>query len=150
DFSIENSSGYSLKATVIPENKNKDNYILTSINLYAAIRNHTDISGTIISWTFKIKRNIVTILEINQSNFQNYKLSISGDTIIPADEIKEFYVGTPQPFLENALHEDTFTFEPYVPTEIVVEIQIQDENGTIHDVTASGSYTYEETTINED
>lgn len=38
DFSIENTSGYSLQATVIPENQNQENKILTSINLYAAIQ----------------------------------------------------------------------------------------------------------------
>ena len=149
DFAIESASGYSLKATVIPKDQNQDDYTLTSIHLYAAVRNKLDIPGTVISWKFMIKRDIVTILEINQNNYQNYKLAISGVLTIPADDIKELYVGTPQPFMQNALHENIFTFKPYVPTDVVVEIQIQDESGTIHNITGSGGYTYEETTINE-
>lgn len=149
DFTVESASGYSLKATVIPENQSQDNYTMTSIHLYAAVRNKLDISGTVIGWAFKIKRDIVTILEINQSNFQNHKLTMTGNLTIPADEINEFYIGTPQPFLENALHENVFTFDPYIPTDVVVEMTIQDESGNLHNITGSGGYTYEETTINE-
>jgi hypothetical protein len=150
DFTIENTSGYSLQATVIPENDSKDNKILTSINLYAAIRNHSEITGTITSWSFKIKRDIVTIIEINQNNYQNYKLSISGETVLPSDDIVELFVGTPQPFMINALSDDVFIFKPYIPTQVITEMTISDQNGTIHEITATGTYTFEETTINED
>ncbi|MCK4942025.1 MAG: hypothetical protein KAS65_00540 [Candidatus Aminicenantes bacterium] len=150
DFSIENTSGYSLQATVIPKNQNQENKILTSINLYAAIRNHTNVTGTITSWSFKIKRDIVTILEINQNNYQNYKLTISGGMVVPGDDIIEIFIGTPQPFLTNALADDVFIFNPYIPTQIIAEMTISDQNGNLHEITASGSYTFEETTINED
>lgn len=149
EFSIQETSGYSLHATVIPKNKNSENYELTSINLFAAIRNHSGISGTITSWSFKIKRDIVTIVEINQNNYQNYKLATSGSMVIPADEITEFNVGTPQPFLLNALPKEIFSFSPYIPSKVVAEIQITAEDGTVYNITASGTYTFEETTINE-
>ena len=150
DFTIENTSGYSLQATVIPNNQNQDNKILTSINLYAAIRNHSDVTGTITSWSFKIKRDIVTIIEINQNNYQNYKLSISGATILPSDEIVELFIGTPQPFMNNALSDDVFVFKPYIPTQVIAEMTITDQNGKLHEITATGTYTFEETTIYED
>jgi hypothetical protein len=150
DFTIENTSGYSLQATVIPTNQNQDNKILTSINLYAALRNQTDVTGTITSWSFKIKRDIVTIIEINQNNFQNYKLTRSGDTILPSNEIVELFIGTPQPFMNNALSNDMFVFTPYIPTQVIAEMTITDQNGNVHEITATGTYTFEETTIYED
>lgn len=149
EFSVQETAGYSLHATVIPKNKNSENYELTSINLYAAIHNHTDMSGTITGWSFKIRRDIVTIVEINQNNYQNYKLAVSGPMELPANEIKEFNVGTPQPYLMNALPKEIFTFSPYIPSEVIAEIQITAADGSIYHITASGSYTFEETTINE-
>lgn len=148
-FSIQETSGYSLHAIVTPKNKNSENYELTSINLFAAIRNQTDLPGTITGWSFKIKRDIVTIVEINQSNYPNFKLAISGTGVVPADEIMEFNVGTPQPFLLNALPKEIFTFSPYIPSQVIAEIQITAEDGMIYNITASGTYTFEETTISE-
>jgi hypothetical protein len=151
DFSINSTSGYSLEMTIIPKKDPKNDRVLTSINLFVAVRNHNkDINGTITSWTFKIRRNIVTIVEINQNNYNTYKLKTSGTTFIPADEITEFYVETPQPFKTNAIPENIFTFAPYVPTEVIVELKVTDDNGTIHDVTATGSYTFEQQTEYED
>jgi len=149
NFSITTASGYSLKVTVIPKNNNDDNPEYTSINLAASIRNHGEISGTITAWSFKIKRDIVTIVEINHNNYRNYKLSLSGGSIIPANEILDFFVGTPQPFMDNALPKELFSFTPYVPTQVVVDIEIRDDQGTIHTITGSGSYTYEESVVDE-
>jgi len=150
DFSINSTSGYSLQMTIIPKKNQENDKVLTSINLFVAIRNHTDIGGTITSWSFKIRRNIVTIVEINQSNYQKYKLRTSGTTLILADEIEEFYVETPQPFMANAIPENIFSFDPYIPTEVIVELKITDDKGIIHNVTGTGSYTFEQQTIIED
>ena len=144
-FSVATTSGYSKKVTTL----DPDDTGLTSINLFLAIRNHGDISGNITHWVFKIRHNIVTLVEINSNNYQDYNLTITGDTTVPPDEINELYVGTPQPFLENALGKDKLSFDPYIPTEVIVEVQVTDDNGETHSITGKGSYTYEQGTRNE-
>ncbi len=144
-FTLTATSGYSKKVVTI----DPDDTGLTSINLYFAVRNHGDVAGTITRWSFKIRHNIVTLVEINNTNYQAYKLVISGDTAIPPDEIKEFYVNTPQPFKKNALTKAELSFDPYTPTEVITEIDITGDNGEIYTITASGKYTYEMGTSNE-
>ncbi|MFC2155625.1 hypothetical protein ACFLRB_03945 [Acidobacteriota bacterium] len=139
-FTISATSGYSKTVTTL----DPDDTGLTSINLFLAIRNHGDVGGTITSWSFEIRHNIVTLVEINRNNYQNYKLVVSGDMTVPMDEVKEFYVNTPQPFQQNALTKDELSFEPYTPTSVIAEIEITDDNGDIHSITAIGSFTYEQ------
>lgn len=143
-FTINSASGYSLNVTVIPKNYNDKNKEYTDINLFAAIRNHEAIPGTITAWSFKIRRDIAAIVMIDQNNYKNYNLTITGDKTIPANEIIEFYARTLQPYFDNALPKEIFTFKPYVPNEVVVTFEITDDNGTVHTITGTGVYTYEE------
>jgi hypothetical protein len=145
DFIIASTSGYSKKMTTLdPDDKG-----LTSINLFFAIRNKSDAAGRITRWVFKIRHNIVTLLEINQDNYQDYNLVLSGDASIPADEIREIYVSTPQPILENSLSHEKVSFDDNIPTEIIVEVEVTDGDGNIQTITGAGQYVYEQGVINE-
>lgn len=144
-FTIAATTGYSKRVVTV----DPDDTGLTSINLFLAIRNHGDVNGTITRWSFKIRHNIVTLVEINNSNYQGYKLVTSGDTVIPPDDINEFYVSTPQPFSQNALTKDELSFDPYIPTEVITEVEITDDNGEVHTITGGGKYTYEQGTSPE-
>jgi hypothetical protein len=138
-FSIEQVSGYSKKIQSLdPDDNGK-----ASIDLAIAIRNQLDVSGTIVSWSFKIKRNIVTLLEINNNNYQNYNLTVSGNMVIPAEGLFEFFVNTPQPAEENALPTEDLNFHKDTPNEIMVEVEVQDEKGEVHRITGKGSYVLE-------
>lgn len=139
-FTIATTSGYSKRVVTV----DPDDTGLTSINLYLAIRNQGDVAGTITRWSFKIRHNIVTLVEITNTNYQNYKLTTSGDMVIPPDDIKEFYVNTPQPFSQNALTKAELSFDPYIPTEVICEVDITDDNGEVHNITAVGKYTFEQ------
>lgn len=145
DFIIASISGYSKKMTTLdPDDKG-----LTSINLFFAIRNKGDATGKITNWVFKIRHNIVTLLEINKDNYKDYNLDMSGDTNIPADEIREIYVNTPQPILENSLTNDKVSFDENTPTEVIVEVEVTDSDGNIQTITGAGQYVYEQGVINE-
>lgn len=144
-FSIATTTGYSKKVTTV----DPDDTGLTSINLFAAVRSNGDTAGTITGWVFKIRHNVVTLVEINSSNYQNFNLVTSGDMVIPANEIKEFYVNTPPPFGQNALTAAQLSFDPYIPTEVVVEIQVTADNGEVYSITGAGGYTFEQGVINE-
>ena len=139
-FTISATSGYSKTVTTL----DPDDTGLTSINLFLAIRNQGDVGGTITHWSFKIRHNIVTLVEINRNNYQDYKLVVSEDMVVPTDEVKELYINTPQPFQQNALTKDELSFEPYTPTSVIAEIEITDDNGDVHTITSIGSYTYEQ------
>lgn len=143
-FTITSASGYSLNVTVIPKNPKDKNIEYTDINLFAAIRSHEAVQGTITAWSFKIRRDIAAIVIIDQNNYKNYNLTITGDLTIPGNDVTELYVRTPQPYFSNALLKEMFTFKPYVPTEVVVTLDITDSNGEIHTITGTGAYTYEE------
>lgn len=145
DFVIVSASGYSKKVTTL----DPDDTGLTSINLFFAIRNHGDVAGTITGWVFKIRHNIVTLLEINNNNYKDYNLVITGGINIPSNEIKEIYVSTPLPSLENALSKEKLSFDQYIPSEVIVEVEVTDDNGKTHTITGRGSYTYEQGVINE-
>ncbi len=139
-FTLAATSGYSKTVTTL----DPDDTGLTSINLFLAIRNRGDVGGTITDWSFKIRHNIVTLVEINRNNYRNYKLVVSEDMTVPRDEVKEFYVYTPLPFQQNALTRDELSFEPYVPTSVIAEIEITNDKGEVHIVTGAGLYTYEQ------
>jgi hypothetical protein len=139
-FTIAATSGYSKNVTTL----DPDDTGLTSVNLFLAIRNQGDVTGTITHWSFKIRHNIVTLVDINRNNYRDYKLVASPDITLPMDEVREFYVNTPQPFLQNALTKDELSFEPYTPTSVIAEIEITDDNGEVHTITGIGSYTYEQ------
>lgn len=123
---------------------------LTSINLFFSIKNKNDNPGTITGWSFKLMHNIVTLLEINNNNYTDYKLETSGNTIIPGGEAIEFFVNTPQPFNENALGKDKLSFSPYTPSEVVIELQVTDDKGVTHIISKKGTYTFEYGVINSD
>ncbi|MEN8152598.1 MAG: hypothetical protein ABFR75_01125 [Acidobacteriota bacterium] len=123
---------------------------LTSINLFFSIKNKSDNPGTITSWNFKLKHNIVTLLEINNNNYNDFNLEFSGNTTVPEGEVIEFFVNTPLPFIENALGKDKLSFDPYTPSEVVVELQITDNEGKTHMISKRGSYTFEYGKINSD
>jgi len=144
-FAISAATGYAKHVTTI----DPDDTGVTTLNLFFAVHNQGDVAGTIISWSFKIRHNIVNLAEINNTNFQNYRLVASGNAVIPAKEIGEFYINTPQPFLENALTKDELSFDPYVPTAVIVDLEIRSDNGEIFQVTAQGTFTYEQSRINE-
>jgi hypothetical protein len=145
DFSITITSGYSKKVTTV----DPDDTGLTSVNFYVALRNHSDISGTITNWVFKIRHNIVTLLEINNNNYQDFNLVLSGETTLQPNNVTEIFVNTPNPFNENALPKEKLCFDPYTPSEVIVEVTITDNNGDIHTITAKGSYSYEVGTSSE-
>ena len=145
DFIIANASGYSKKITTL----DPDDTGLTSLSLFFAIRNHSDTKGTITRWSFKIRHNIVTLVEVNSDNYKNLNLVIVGETTVPANEITEFYVNTPQPFLENALPKEKLSFDQYIPNEVVVDLEIQGDDGKTHTVTGKGTYTYEQGVLNQ-
>lgn len=145
DFIVESVSGFSKNVVSLdPDDKG-----LTSVNLYFALRNHSDVSGTITSWSFKIRHNIAILVDINSDNYRNYNLETSNGLNVPADDILEFYVNTPLPFMTNALSEEKLSFDEYTPNEVIVDIQVRDEDGNIHDITAKGSYTFEQSQSNE-
>lgn len=145
DFSIVTISGYSKNVTTLdPDDKG-----YTTINLFVAIKNNSEISGSITGWSFKIRDNIVTLVEINHQNFQDYNLEISGDTIIPPGEVKEIYIKTPQPFEINALTPEKLYFAPYIPQSVVMEIKVTNDNGETVTIQATGDYTYEQTKLDE-
>ncbi len=145
DFIVASTSGYSKKMTTL----DPDDTGLTSINLFFAIRNKGDAAGKITKWVFKIRHNIVTLLEINQNNYQDYNLVLSGDLNIPADDIREIYVNTPQPLLENSLTNEKVSFDDNTPTEVIVELEVTDGEGNIQPITGAGDYVYEKGVINE-
>lgn len=144
-FTVAATTGYSKHVTTV----DPDDTGLTSINLFAAVRNHGDIAGTITGWTFKIRHNVVTLVEINNYNYQGYNLVRSGDMVIPANDIKEFFISTPPPFNQNALTAAQLSFAPYTPTEVLVEIQVTADNGDVHTITGAGGYTFEQGRVNE-
>jgi hypothetical protein len=145
DFSIITLSGYSKNVTTL----DPDDMGYTTINLFVALKNNSEVSGTITGWSFQIRDNIVTLLEINHQNFQDYNLVLSGDIVIPPEEVSEIYIKTPQPFEANALTPDTLSFAPYIPRQVVVEIEVSKDNGETETIQATGTYTYERTTKNE-
>ncbi len=144
-FTIQSTSGYSkLMTTLDPDDKG-----VTSMTLYFSIKNGSKINGTITDWSFKIKHDIVTLVEVNNTNYNNYNLVLNGSMNLSSESANEIVVGTPQPFIENSLHSDILSFEPHIPTKIVVDINVTDDNGESHLLTAEGSYTYETGVINE-
>jgi len=144
-FSIAAASGYSKRVLTL----DPDDTGLTSISLYLVVRNQGEVNGTITRWSFKIRHNIVTLVEITSTNYRNYKLVFSGDTVVPTDDVAEFYVNTPQPFETNALTQAELSFDPYVPTSVIAEVDITDDNGDVHTITGTGAYVYEQGTIPE-
>ncbi len=144
-FSIPATSGYSkLMKTLDPDDTG-----VTSMTLFFSIKNGTKVDGTITGWSFKVKHDIVTLVEVNNNNYRNYNLVISGDMNIASESAKDIYVGTPMPFIENSMTSDILSFDPHIPTSLQVEITISDADGNVHTVTAEGSYTYETGVINE-
>lgn len=139
DFIVSQTSGYSKRVTTVdPDDKG-----LTSINLFVAVKNNIERAGTITNWTFKIRDGIVTLLEINPSNYQQYNLKVSQNTTIPVNQVTEFFVTTPQPFDQNALPESKLSFDPYTPDEVVVEMEVTDQDGNVTHITGKGDYTFE-------
>ena len=145
DFLVAQTSGYSKRITTV----DPDDTGLTSINLFVAVRNNCESAGTITNWTFKIKHDIVTLLEINSANYGQYNLEISQNTGVPVNEVTELFVTTPQPFNQNALPESKLSFDPYIPTEVVVEVEVTDAEGNITNITGRGAYTFDVEKKNE-
>jgi len=144
-FTIPSASGYSkLMKTLDPDDSG-----VTSLTLFFVLRNNSLVNGTITEWSFKIKHDIITLAEINNNNYSNYKLVQTGSTNIAAETANEIYVGTPQPFIQNSLPKDILSFEPFIPNKVIVDVTVLDDNGEEHKVTAKGSYTYETGVINE-
>jgi len=123
---------------------------LTTINLFFSVTNKGNSDGTITSWKFRIMHNIVTLVEIDQNNYQNFNLQLSGNTALPVDEVAEVYVNTPKPFISNAVPDDQLSFGTYAPTQIILELQITDGDGKSYTVTKTGSYTYQKGVIDGD
>lgn len=144
-FTIPSTSGYSkLMKTLDPDDTG-----VTSLTLFFALRNSSLVNGTITDWSFKIKHDIVTLVEINNTNYQNYNLVLTGSMNVSAETANEIYIGTPPPFIENSLSKDILSFEPYIPTRIIIDVTVVDDNGEEHKITAEGSYTYETGVIKE-
>ncbi len=135
DYQILNVTGYSFAD--MGEGR------LTSINLFFSVANKGDILATVTGWKFRIMHNIVTLVEIDNNNFTNYNLELSGNLTILENDVTEIYVNTPLPFSMNAVPNDMLSFDPYTPTEIIIDIQITDNNGKVFTVTKKGSYVYE-------
>lgn len=123
---------------------------LTSINLFFSITNKGDEAGTITGWKFRIMHKIVTLVEIDNNNYDNFNLELSGNFTLPADEVSEIYINTPLPFAANAVPNDMLSFDPYTPTEIILDLQISDESGNNYTVTKRGSYSYEKGLFDSD
>lgn len=141
-FQILTVTGYSLS--------DSSDSGLTSINLFFSVKNKSDNPGTITGWSFKLMHNIVTLLDINSNNYTDYNLVTSGNTIIPGGEVIEFYVNTPQPFNENALGKDKLSFDPYTPSEVLIELQVRDDNGVTQIISRKGTYTFEKGVLDSD
>jgi len=116
---------------------------LTSINLFFSVANKGDTVGTITSWKFRIMHNIVTLVEIDNNNLNDFNLGLSGNLTIPEDEVVEIYVSTPLPFMENAIPNDKLSFDPLTPTSVILDLEIKDSDGNTFTVTKKGTYTYE-------
>lgn len=144
-FSIAAATGYAKHITTL----DPDDTGVITLNLFFAVHNQSDVAGTITGWSFKIRHNIVNLAEVNNLNYQNYRLVVTGDMVIPAKEIREFFINTPQPFLENALTKNELSFDPYIPTKVIVDLELRNDNGEIFQVTAQGTFTYEESQLNE-
>jgi hypothetical protein len=144
-FTVPSTSGYSkLMKTLDPDDTG-----VTSLTLFFVLRNSSLVNGTITDWSFKIKHDIVTLVEINNTNYKNYNLMLTGSMNVPSETANEIYIGTPPPFIENSLSKDILSFEPYIPNRIIVEVTVLDDSGEEHKITAEGSYTYETGVINE-
>ncbi len=142
NFQILSVSGYSFADI--------SNNGLTSINLFFSVTNKGDTTGTITGWKFKIMHNIVALIEIDNNNYGSYNLETSGNLTIPAGEVAEFFVNTPIPFSTNAISNDRLSFDPYIPNEVILELQISDDNGNSYTMTKRGTYTYEKGLYNSD
>ena len=123
---------------------------LTSISLFFSITNKGDEVGTITGWKFRIMHEIVTLVEIDNNNYDDFNLELSGNFTLPAGEVSEIYINTPLPFADNAVPNDMLFFDPYTPTAIILDLQISDESGNTYTVTKRGSYTYEKGLFNSD
>jgi len=145
DFLVAQTSGYSMRITTV----DPDDRGLTSINLFVAVKNNSESAGTITNWNFKIRHDIVTLLEINPANYTQYNLKLSQNMGVPVNKVTELFVTTPQPFDQNALPESKLSFDPYIPTEVVVEVEVTDADGNITNITGRGDYTFDEEKKNE-
>ncbi|MCK5222085.1 MAG: hypothetical protein KAR14_10930 [Candidatus Aminicenantes bacterium] len=123
---------------------------LTSINLFLSVANKGEENGTITGWKFRIMHNIVTLVEIDNNNYGNYNLELSGNLTIPVDEVSDIYINTPLPFSANAVPNDMLSFDPYTPTEVILDLQVSDSEGKTYTVTKKGSYTYEKGLFDSD
>ncbi len=142
DFRLLSVSGYSLQDSGTNGK--------TSINLFFSIKNTGTHSGTIKSWNFRLMHNIVTLLEINNNNYSEYKLELSASKVIPPEGVLEFYANTPLPFNKNAIDNSSLPFNSYIPNSIVVEITMIDDNGEEFTISKKGSYVFEKGILNSD
>ena len=144
-FTIQSTSGYSkIMTTLDPDDKG-----VTSMTLYFSLKNAGTVNGTITGWSFKIKRDIVTLVEVNNTNYNEYNLVLTGSMNVSSESANEIVVGTPQPFVENSLSSDILSFEDNIPTRVIVEINVTDENGESRTLESEGTYTYETGVIDE-
>ncbi|MEN8222485.1 MAG: hypothetical protein ABFR36_04420 [Acidobacteriota bacterium] len=123
---------------------------MTSLNLFFSVTNKGDSVGTITGWKFRVMHDIVTLVEIDNNNYTNYNLEISGNMTVPEGDVSEVYINTPLPFAANAVSNDMLGFDPYTPTGIILDLQITDDSGDIYTVTKRGNYTYEKGLFDSD
>lgn len=142
DFQVVSVSGYSF-ADIGDEG-------MTSLNLFFSVTNKGNSAASITGWKFRVMHDIVTLIEIDNNNYSNYNLEVSGSLTIPEDEVSEVYINTPLPFAENAVSNDMLRFDPYTPTGIILELQITDDSGNIYTVTKRGNYVYEKGLFDSD
>ncbi len=142
DFQVISVSGYSFADI--------GNDGMTSLNLFFSVTNKGNSVGSITGWKFRVMHDIVTLVEIDNNNYNNYNLEISGNLTIPEDEISEVYINTPLPFASNAVSNDMLGFDPYTPTGIILDLEITDDSGKIYTITKRGSYKYEKGLFDSD
>jgi len=145
DFNIMQTAGYS--KAIFEDNKMKDG--ASTLNFLVSIRNQTDQDAAVTGWTFRIMHNIVPLCEISSTNFETFKVEVNSAGTIPASQILDFYVNTRQPYRDHLVANSRLGFEDYLPTTLVVELEITDGEGNIHTISAKGNYVYE-TEIDDD
>lgn len=142
NFRLLTVSGYSLQDSGLNG--------ATSINLFFSIKNTGNMTGTVKSWNFKLMHNIVELLEINSNNYHEYKLETSSSSVIPPEDVLEFYVNTPLPFEQNAIENGKLPFDTYTPNEVVVEVNLEDGNGDEFIISKRGSFVFEKGVVDSD
>jgi hypothetical protein len=144
-FNVVETSGYSK----IIFNTDRELNGNSTLNFFMAVKNETDQDATIVGWKFKVMHNIVTLCEINNSNFQNFKLEVPTAKTLKANQITGFYVNTLKPYENNMINNQALGFNDYMPTNIIVELSVEDSEGNLFTISERGKYGFDKEIKNQ-